>query len=90
MLKPLETPDPDINHQTAAACRTWLDVLQAAVGIVLIAASALVYSVIPQTVMLIPAIMGGALLFHSVRPFLVCRHRRVIDGHQHPTGHLLG
>jgi|GEM_PF-3559132 hypothetical protein len=67
-------------------CSTVLGIYQIAVGIVLMTASASVYSLLHNPALLIPALMGAALLFPGVNAFLVCRDHSTFRGHRRTTG----
>jgi hypothetical protein len=49
-------------------------------------ASASVYSLLHNPALLIPALMGAALLFPGVNAFLVCRDHSTFRGHRRTTG----
>ena len=61
-----------------------------ALGILLITASAFGYSLMQHAALLIPAIMGAALLFYGLKAVQVCRSRSVSDNHQHQRNGAMG
>ena len=73
-----------IDNDTGS-CRSWLAVLQLVIGVLLVTASAFAYTLMPHPVLLVPSLMGAALLYQGARSFLVCRHRPVLSDHHHST-----
>lgn len=72
-------------NDTTSSCWTWLAVLQLAIGLLLATASAFAYSLMPHPAILIPSMMGAALLYQGAKAFMVCRHRLVSNDHHHTT-----
>jgi len=69
----------------ASNCRTWLAIMQLAIGVLLVTAAAFAYSLMHHPAILIPSLMGAALLYQGARAFLVCRHRPVLSDHHQQT-----
>lgn len=89
MTKHLESGNTAPNSEVLGNCSAWLGILQIAVGLLLITASAFGYSLMHHPALLIPAIMGAALLFHSTSAFMVCRHSSAFPDH-HPSNGITG
>jgi len=70
-------------------CWTWLSILQIAVGVLLVTASAFGYALIQHPALMIPAMMGAVLLFHGAKALLVCRNRQMFGDH-HPSNGTMG
>lgn len=83
MTKPINANNTAANKEASGNCWTWLAMLQVAVGILLVTASAFGYSLLHHPVLAVPAIMGAGLLFHGSKAFLVCRDRLQFHGHHH-------
>lgn len=86
---------PETKHAATGAAEsrhrpTAMNLLQIVIGLLLVTASAAVVSTMPHTALVIPALMGGLLLFQGGRPYLVGRKPRTVDEHERPTGHILG
>ena len=71
-------------------CSGFMGILQIALGVLLITASTFGYSLMQHTAMMIPALMGAALLFYGIKTVQVCRSRPVVDNHQHPSNGAMG
>lgn len=72
------------NNGAAADCSGFIGFVQVALGILLITASAFGYSLMDHAALLIPGLMGAALLFHGLKAVQVCRSGSVSgDQHQH-------
>ena len=74
------------NEEISGHCSTVLGMYQIAVGILLLTASASVYSVVHYPPLLIPALMGAALLFPGANAFLVCRDHSTFRRQHRMTG----
>jgi hypothetical protein len=70
-------------------CSTWLGILQIAVGVLLVTASAFGYALMQHPALMIPTMMGATLLFYGAKALLVCRNRQMFGDH-HPTNGTLG
>ena len=77
------------NKDAASICSIAMGILQIAVGVLLVTASAFGYSLLHHPAVMIPALMGAALLFHGAKVFLVCRERPVFHDH-HPSNGMTG
>jgi len=86
MRKQRETGNTVSRNEASGNCSTVRGILQIAVGILLLTASASVYSLIPYPALLIPALMGAALLFPGVNAFLVCRDHSTFRSQHRMTG----
>ena len=75
--------DTGTNEDTSSNCRTWLGVLQIALGLLLVAAAAFAYSLMNHLAVTLPALMGAVLLFFGTKAVLVCRNRTVFGDHPH-------
>lgn len=71
------------NNDAAGDCWGFMGFLQVALGLLLVTASAFGYSLMQHAALLIPAIMGAALLFYGLKAVQVCRSRSLSDNHQH-------
>ncbi|MFZ0469162.1 MAG: hypothetical protein WAL92_09595 [Thiogranum sp.] len=78
------------NNDVAGDCSGFMGVLQVALGILLVTASAFGYSLMQHAALLIPAIMGAVLLFYGLKAVQVCRSRSVSDNHQHQRNGAVG
>jgi len=75
------------NNSAPRDCSTGLGVLQIALGVLLVTASAFSYSLMQHAALMIPAMMGAALLFYGTKALLVCRDRSPFrDRHQSSDG----
>ena len=73
------------NDNATGNCSTWMAILQLMLGVLLVTAAAIAYSLMQHPAMLIPSMMGAALLFQGARAFLVCRNRPLMSDHHHPS-----
>lgn len=89
MTKHIETGNAVTNDDAPGNCSTLLGIFQIAVGVLLVIASAFGYSLMHHPTLLIPAIMGAALLFHGAKGFHVCRQSSEFHGH-HPSNGMTG
>jgi len=78
------------SNDAVGDCSGFMGFLQVALGILLITASAFGYSLMQHAALLIPAIMGAALLFYGLKAVQVCRSRSVSDNHQHQRNGAMG
>ena len=86
MRKHRETGNTVSRNDASGNCSIVQGIYQIAVGVLLLAASASVYSLMPYPALLIPALMGAALLFPGANAFLVCRDHSSFRGHRRVTG----
>ena len=73
------------DNDSRGSCWSWLAILQLVPGVLLVTASAYVYTLMHHPAVLIASMMGAALLFQGARAFLVCRHRPLFNDHHHPS-----
>jgi hypothetical protein len=73
------------NNEAHRNCRTWTATLQLAPGVLLVTATAYVYTLMQHPAVLIASMMGAALLFQGARAFQVCRQRPLFGEHHHPS-----
>jgi hypothetical protein len=85
MTKPIKADSTVANTDARRHCWTWLAMLQIALGVLLVTAAAFGYSLMHHPALMIPAIMGAALLFIGAKAFLVCHDRPLFSDHQHPS-----
>jgi hypothetical protein len=83
MTKHLESANSVSSNDTLENCSALPGIFQIAVGVLLATASAFVYGLMHHPALLIPAIMGTALLFSGARALMVCRESSAF--HQHPS-----
>jgi len=80
----LETENT-VSNNDAGNCSTGLGILQIALGVLLVTASAFGYSLMQHAALMIPAMMGAALLFYGAKALLVCRDRSLFRDHHQPS-----
>jgi len=85
MPSDFKTVNTTSNKDATRNCSVFMGILQIALGVLLITASAFGYSLMHHSALLIPAMMGATLLFYSAKAALVCRDHPPIGDHQHPT-----
>jgi len=85
MINNIKVDKTTVNNDASSNCWTWLAILQLALGLLLVTAAAFVYSQMQHPAVLIPSMMGAALLFQGARAFLVCRNRPLMSDHHHPS-----
>lgn len=84
MNKHIETGTTVTSTDSPGLCSNLLDFFQIAVGVLLMIASAFGYSLFQHAAVLLPSLMGAALLYHGARASLVCRKHSTFHN-QHPT-----
>ena len=89
MTKHTETGNAVYNDDAHRDCSKALGIFQIAVGILLITASAFGYTLMHHAAILIPAIMGAAVLYNGAKVFLVCRQSSAFSDH-HPSNGMTG
>jgi len=90
MTKHSNTENTAAGNDSSGNCWTLLALLQITIGILLVTASAFGYPLTHHLALLIPAMMGAALLFHGAKAFLVCRDRPLFRDHHHPNNGMTG
>lgn len=85
MTNYINSDKADANNDEHSNCWTWLAILQVGLGLLLVTASAFVYTLMHHPAVLIVSMMGAALLFQGTRAFLVCRHRPLFNEQNHPS-----
>jgi hypothetical protein len=90
MTKPIKAGSTVANKETRRNCWTWLAMLQIALAVLLVTAAAVSYWLMHHPALMIPAIMGAALLFLGAKAFLVCHDRPLFRDHQHPNNGITG
>lgn len=78
------------SNDASGDCSGFMGILQVALGALLITASAFGYSLMDHAALLIPAMLGAALLFYGIKAVQVCRSRQMPDCHQHPGNGTMG
>ena len=89
MPQPIETGNTVSSNDTTGNCSTVPGIIQLALGILLITASAFGYTLMYHPALLIPAVMGSVLLFPGVQAVLVCRGHSAYP-HHHPGNGMTG
>jgi len=90
MTQPINTNNPAVNRDASGNCLTWLAMLQIAVGVLLVTASAFGYSLLHHSAVVIPAMMGAGLLFYGSKALLVCRDNLQFHEHHHSSNGMRG
>ncbi|HUT41729.1 MAG TPA: hypothetical protein VM011_10340 [Gammaproteobacteria bacterium] len=90
MTKHINTDNTAANKDVPGSCWTWQAMLQIAVGVLLVTAAAFGYSLLHHPAVMIPTMMGAALLFVGVKAFLVCRDRPQLREHHHSSNGMTG
>ena len=85
MINDINSEKAVANDNLASNCSTWMAILQLMLGVLLVTAAAFVYAQMQHPAVLIPSMMGAALLFQGARAFLVCRNRPLMSDHHHPS-----
>jgi len=85
MTQHIKADNTTANNNAPSHCWTWLAILQLALGLLLVTAAAFAYSLMQHPAMLIPCLMGVAVLFQGARAFLMCRNRPLLHDHHHPS-----
>jgi len=85
MTQNIKVDNTAANNDASGSCWTWLAILQLALGVLLVTAAAFAYSLMQHPAMLIPCLMGAALLFQGTRAFMVCRNRPLFREQHHPS-----
>ena len=89
MSKHIKATNHVSDNDAARSCSIGLGILQIAVGMLLVTASASVYSLLHHPAVMIPVLMGAALLFNGARAFQVCREGSELHDH-HPSNGMTG
>jgi hypothetical protein len=84
MNKHFETGTPIASTDSHGLCSNLPGFFQIAVGVLLMVASAFGYSLFQHAAVLLPSLMGAALLYHGAKALLVCRKHSAFQN-QHPT-----
>ena len=90
MAKHFKTENTISSSGAPGNCPTWLGILQIALGVLLVTASAFGYSLMQHPALMIPAMMGAALLFYGAKSLLVCRNRSLFRDHLQPGDGMTG
>jgi hypothetical protein len=84
MNKHFETGTTIASTDSHGLCSNLPGFFQIAVGVLLMVASAFGYSLFQHAAVLLPSLMGAALLYHGAKALLVCRKHSAFQN-QHPT-----
>lgn len=90
MPKHSKTVNSVSNDEASSNCSIRMGIIQIAIGVLLITASAFGYPLMQHAVLMVPAMMGAALLFHGAKAFLVCRDRPQFGDQHHPSDGMTG
>jgi hypothetical protein len=82
----IKATNHNANEARSGNCWAGLGIIQIALGVLLVTASAYGYSLLQHAATIISALMGAALLFNGARAFLVCRASPQFHDHHHQTG----
>jgi len=85
MINNIKADKATVNNDASSHCGSLMATLQLATGLLLVTATAFAYSLMQHPAMMIPCLMGAALLFQGTKALLVCRNRTVLRDHHHPS-----
>ncbi len=82
----IKSTNHNANEARSDTCSVGLGMIQIALGLLLVIASAYGYPLLQHAATTIPALLGAVLIYNGAKAFLVCRAIPLFRDHLHQAG----